>query len=255
MSRLRDVTIGPIKTSGTSRLRSLVAPSVAPPEPVSQAPTPETLTDIQRIQQVPGIQPFLTLDLAPDLIYLLQSEGVEGAIQEAYPIPQPAPGQNDIAEPAAADPQVVVNQQRRSSVRTAFRAGGISNAVLEMVFPGRDPTDEEVAAAASLRANLTEAIYAHGTQRLAALVAEADPRNPSSIIFRHSSQDVHRTTQLVQIELIKNEPDVQERTTIQCACGSGKVRTTTVQTRRADEPPTVFAQCVTCKAKWKMSAA
>lgn len=255
MNRLTDVTIGSLKTTGARRTRTQAPPAAPIPESPVQAAAPEVLNEMQRLQQVPGIQPFLSADLIPDLIYLLQSEGIEGVIQEAYPIPQPPPGQNDIAQPAPVDPQLVKNQQRRSTVKTAFRSSGIRGAVLEMIFPGQEPTEEEVAASANTQSTLIDSIYNHGTQRLAVLVAAANPSDPSSIIFQHPSQNVHRTTQQVQIELIKNEPDVVERTTIQCACGSGRVRTTTVQTRRADEPPTVFAQCVVCKSKWKMSAA
>lgn len=228
---------------------------VALPEPAAPTVMPATLNELQRIQQVPGIQPFLTAGLVPDLIYLLQWEGVEAILQQQYPRPEPPPAQDDIALPAPPDPQTVQNQRRRSSVRTAFRVDGVRGAVLELIFPDQDPTDEEVAAAANAQLELTNTIYDLGTVRLAALVAATDPNNPTSIIFNHPSQDVHRMTQKVELELIKNEPDVVERTTIQCACGSGRVRTTTVQTRSADEPATVFAQCVVCKSKWKMSAA
>lgn len=257
MSRLTDVTIGSLRGAKARRAAAPAPPSAPIPQPPEQAPSQETLNDLQWLQRIPEqtLRPFWQIELIPDLIYLMQFEGVQETIKEAYPIPQPPPGQSDIAPPAPPDPQVVLNQQRRSSVETAFKTRGVQGAVLEMLFPGRDPSEAELAAGAADRDNLTRAIYERGVQRLIVLMQAADPTNPSSIIFQHSSQDVHRSTQQVQIELIKNEPDIEERSTIQCECGSGKVRTTLVQTRRADEPPTVFAQCVVCKSQWKVSAA
>lgn len=256
MKRLTDVNIGSLKQAVTRRTRTAPPAAPLPQQPV-QAPSPETLNEIQWLQRIPEqtLKPFWQVDLIPDLIYLLQSEGVQATIEETYPIPQPPSGQTEISQPAPPDPQVVANQQRRRTVQTAFRSGGVKRAVLEILFPDRDPSSEELAASESAQANLTEAIYSRGIQRLTLLMRATNPLDPASLIFQHPSQDVHRATQQVQIELIKNEPDIEERSTIQCACGSGKIKTTMVQTRRADEPPTIFAQCAVCKSKWKLSAA
>ena len=256
--RLTDVTVGLIKTGTPRRPRQQPPPEVAVsagPQPTAFQPTGD-LSIIQLLQQIPELQPFLIPDLVPDLIYLLQSEGVESLITELYPVPRPPPDQNDIAPPAPPDPQAVANRKRQAVVREAFHRGGIPGATLEIAFPEREPTATEFTETAETRARLAEEIRARGVRGLTALARQADPQTPASIIFNHPSQDVHRSTQKVEIELIKNEPDItDERTVIQCACGSGRVRTVTVQTRSADEPSTIFAQCAKCKRRWQQSAA
>lgn len=83
----------------------------------------------------------------------------------------------------------------------------------------------------------------------------ADPNNPVSIIFNHPSQKFNRETYKIEIDMILNEPEVEERTDMQCECGSRKIQAIPVQMRGADEPPTILARCVVCKTKWRTSAA
>ncbi len=90
----------------------------------------------------------------------------------------------------------------------------------------------------------------YGSQSLQEVLAKADPTDPSSFIFLHPLQEENRTTESIEFELIKNEPTVLERTDMVCECGSKKILTTTKQIRRAYEPATLLAQCVTCKRRW-----
>lgn len=92
----------------------------------------------------------------------------------------------------------------------------------------------------------------YGSQSLQEAIDIADPADPSSFIFLHPLQEENKTTETIEFELIKNEPEVLERTDMVCECGSKKILTTTKQIRRADEPASVLAQCVSCKRRWMM---
>lgn len=236
-ARLTDFK-GTLKSSpGTRRPKVSGLPVLTASSPVS-APAAAVRPEIQVLQQIPGIAPFLTADLIPDMVYLLQYEGVNSTVDQLFPVTI-LQGE---APPAPPNPVDLENRKRRGAVKEAFSMRGLDSALQAMGPPEQ-------------RDMFIQMIYTLGAQRLAELVAAADPLRPASIIFRHSSQDVHRATQKVEIELIKNEPEVEESDTIQCTCGSKKVRTVTKQTRRADEPPTIFATCVVCKKHWQFGAA
>jgi len=95
-----------------------------------------------------------------------------------------------------------------------------------------------------------------GLEAVREAVERADPSDPQSLIFNHPFQDEHRATQKVEIELILNKPEIAERPDTQCiSCGSRRIQTALIQTRRADEALTVFARCVDCNRRWKFSAA
>mgnify|MGYP000922534666 CR=1 FL=1 len=80
-------------------------------------------------------------------------------------------------------------------------------------------------------------------------------KNLNDLIFEDPSQEENKAVDLVSVELIKNEPEIVERSTIQCKCGSRRVRIAVVQMRRADEPPEILAHCITCNNRWSRHAA
>jgi DNA-directed RNA polymerase subunit M/transcription elongation factor TFIIS len=174
--------------------------------------------ELQLISQIPGNQPFLIPDLIPDVIFLLQYEGAK-VFLDTNPI----------------DPNVNI----QILVNLSW------NDFLTAVLPHTQMQRQE----------LINTIYNLGVQPLSVLFSQADPENPSSLIFNHSSQEVHVASQKIEIEIIRNEPEVTDHATEQCVCGSKRIKTTLVQTRSGDEASTVFAECVKCHKKWKFSAA
>jgi len=166
--RLSNLSVGSLKTPAKKAVTGLALPKVTPE--AQQVTTTQQIPEIQLlIQQVPAVQPFLTKELIPDLLYLYQTGGI-GAVQEA--------------------------------------------------------------------------------------VSKADPAHPETLIFNHPSQDAHRATFKVEMDLIQNIPNVVESDDIQCTCGSRRVQISPpIQTRSADEPATYFARCVMCTKQWRFSAA
>jgi DNA-directed RNA polymerase subunit M/transcription elongation factor TFIIS len=229
--RLTNLQVGSLKTNKTRKTRTPQLPSlILQAEQVNQTQTISTIPELTILQQVPGIQPFLTRDLIPDLIYLLQYEGIRALIAV---LPKQSDGKLASSTPITPEELLRVFQNQGwepflSTITTIINA----------------PV-----------ADIISNIYTRGVQQLGVLVAQADPQNPSSIIFRHPSQEVHDKAQEVEFDMIRNEPEVAERDDIQCECGSRRIRPVPVQTRGADEPPTIFAHCVVCKRKWKFSAA
>lgn len=224
--RLKNLQVGPLKTNKPRKPRTTSLQA----EQASQTQTVSSIPELTFLQQVPGIQPFLTRDLIPDLIYLLQYEGIRDLIAS---LPKQPDGKLASSKPIAPEELLKVFQNQGwepflSTIKTMINA---------------------------TVADTASNIYARGVQKLSVLVAQADPQNPSSIIFRHPSQEVHEKAQEVEFDMIRNEPEVAERDDIQCQCGSRRIRPVPVQTRGADEPPTIFALCVVCKRKWKFSAA
>ena len=200
-TRLGTRTIGPLKTVGARRPTRQEAPS---PEVITSIPTNplNIIPEYQLLQRIPGISPYLIPELIPDLIYLLQWEGL----------------------------------QQFPDLIKVFQIRGFS----------------------AIDSSVQLQILNAGVSRLAELITQADPSHPSSIIFQHPSQGVHEQTQKVEIELIKDEPDVEKREDIVCPdkrCASRRVQLVPVQTRSADEPPTIFARCAQCKVQWRFSAA
>jgi len=252
--RLADITVGALKTSTIKRTRQAELPTLAPA--VSQLTLEAAeIPEFQLLQQIPGIKPFLTVDLIPDLINILQYEGIKGLLDQLFPVQLEPEGQDIINEPASINPEVIIYQKKRENIETAFRIGDLEGAIIQIISPGTEPPPPETASIIELKANYKEQIYNLGVQRMTIIVSRANPKNPNSIIFDHSTQNVHRDTEKVEVELILNEPEIVESDVIQCVCGSRRIRTHKVQTRSADEPETVFASCVTCKRNWKFSSA
>lgn len=223
MSRnLANRSIGALR-SGRRRTAQPEVPTVSVAAQVETQNVLLSMPEYQVLLNVPGIQPYLVPALLPDLLYFLTYDGAEALINAYY-------------------------LSRAQELRLAFRNGG-----LDGFFATINPemTSEQ-------RSTLTTELYAQGAQVLAQVINRADPSRPESIIFQHPSQEVHRQTQKVEIDLIKDEPELVERTDIQCRntrCGARRIQTAIVQTRSADEPATVFARCVACKSQWQFSLA
>lgn len=237
--RLSSLSVGPLKTTGQRRPRQRELPSlVLQTKQMVEAQAIMTIPEMAILQQIPGIQPFLTKDFIPDLIYILQLEGVKSVAELIYP------PQTEISAIGAREKTVqnLINQFQINGVE-AVAVAFADNLRTASQLPNQTAQD------------ILNAIYTRGASSLAALIQKADPADPKSIIFTNPSQDVHKKTQEIEIELILNQPDVVERDDITCECGSRRVRAVPVQVRRADEPPTVFAQCVACKRKWRFTQA
>lgn len=190
--------------------------------PAPTAVTTEPIANIpeyELIRSIPGIEYYLLPDYIPDLIYMLKSDGVKDFI-------------NSLTEESA----------RKREIFKTYQEQGWEGFLILM-------------SSIMLPNIITQNVYNFGRLALQQHVANCDPTDPSTIIFRHRSQEIHVATQKVEMDIIKNEPEVVEREDIQCSCGSRKVKTTQKQTRSADEPATVRAMCVTCKKSWQFSAA
>ena len=60
------------------------------------------------------------------------------------------------------------------------------------------------------------------------------------------------TKELKEVAVLKDEPDVHPRTKENCPkCGNNEAYYWMVQTRGADESPTKFYKCTTCKHQWR----
>jgi DNA-directed RNA polymerase subunit M/transcription elongation factor TFIIS len=246
--RLADLSIGSLRGTGTRRRRQAPLPTYQETTPQTTAPQ---IPEFVHLQQVQGITPFLTPDLIVDLIYILRLDGLTNLLNQLYPVPEDT-GVSLVPEPIS--PEVIQNKKRRKEIIDSFKFGGLTNAINEILFPGDTPVENSPQAEEARREYL-ENIYQRGVQELSNLVTKANQNNPSSIIFEHSSQEIHRKTQEIEVELIMNKPEVVEREDIQCQCGSRKIQTTTKQLRSADEPPTVFYRCVECNKNWRSSSA
>jgi DNA-directed RNA polymerase subunit M/transcription elongation factor TFIIS len=55
-----------------------------------------------------------------------------------------------------------------------------------------------------------------------------------------------------QDDFVMNPFEIEEGA-LECRCGSKRVFSYSKQTRSCDEPMTTFAQCMSCKSKWKYS--
>lgn len=229
--RLANLEVGSLKTNRTRRAPTTQLPSlILQAEQATQSQALSNIPEVQILQQIPGIQPFLIRDLIPDLIYLLQYEGSKLLIEA---LPKREDGKLSSNTPITPEELLSVFQNQGWERFLSVLATQINAPVSDIV----------------------NNIYTRGIRRLSILVAQADPKNPNSIIFRHPSQEIHIKTQEIELEIIRNEPEVAERDDLQCACGQRRIRTVTVQTRGGDEAGTVFAECVVCKRKWKFSSA
>jgi len=70
--------------------------------------------------------------------------------------------------------------------------------------------------------------------------------------WNHSCFDDIRNTIQEQDDFVKNPFEIEEGA-LECRCGSKRVFSYSKQTRSCDEPMTTFAQCMSCKSKWKYS--
>lgn len=185
----------------------------------SESKTISSIPELQLISQIPGSQPFLIQDLVPDVLFIFQYEGLKAFLSTL-------PENENIPRP-----QSLLDQTWE--------------ALLEKLqaITGLDQNE------------LTNRIYTYGSQALSQLFARADAMNPSSLVFGHESQDIHVKTREIEIDIIKNEPEVTESATETCACGSKNVKTITVQMRGGDEPATIMARCAKCKLQWRFSSA
>jgi len=248
--RLAELQVGTLRMPSTRQRRGESVTQAVPTAPPVQEPI-QQMTELVYLQQIPGIQPFLTPDLFIDLVYILRRDGLNNLLSDLYPIPDVT---GIVLEPAAIPENVTIHKLRQKAVLEAFQMGGLGNAINQILFPDDLPIEEspEISRA---RNEYLENIYQRGAQELSNMIQAADPANPASIIFNHDSQKVHQRTQQIEIELIKNQPEVIEKEDVQCQCGSRKIQMATKQLRRADEPPTLFYRCVTCNKRWQTSAA
>ena len=70
--------------------------------------------------------------------------------------------------------------------------------------------------------------------------------------WNHTCFDEIRNSLQEQDDFVKNPFEIEEGV-LECRCGSKRVFSYSKQTRSCDEPMTTFAQCMSCKAKWKYS--
>lgn len=217
-TQIGNIKIKSLKRSATQRPAE---PEVPPPSAPTQAqPRAINIPEIPILQQIPGIAPFFTRDLIPDLVYLLQYESAHGVIDG-------------------------IKDRNQTELEGVFKLNGLSGLAAKL-----DPNSPQ---------EMLNKMYTIGAQRLIQLIAKANPKNPSSLIFDHPSQQVHVETLKNEIDLILNEPDVVEEGTIECTaikrdgtvCGSKKVSAVRAQIRRADEPTATFARCLECKHRWQ----
>lgn len=70
--------------------------------------------------------------------------------------------------------------------------------------------------------------------------------------WNHTCFEEIRNSLQEQDDFVKNPFEIEEGA-LECRCGSKRVFSYSKQTRSCDEPMTTFAQCMSCKAKWKYS--
>jgi DNA-directed RNA polymerase subunit M/transcription elongation factor TFIIS len=234
--KLANIHIDPLEQSGSRKTKTRGLPPLqVQTQQSSENQAISSIPELQLISQIPGSQPFLIQDMIPDVVFLLQYEGSKAFIGT---LPKDENRNIITANPtglAVMRPeellQILINQTLDALLVSLQLITGIS------------PND------------LLTRIYNLGLQVLAGLFGRADPLNPSSLIFGHESQEIHVKTREIEIDIIKNEPEVTESATETCACGSKNVRTVPVQMRGGDEPATILARCGKCKLQWRFSSA
>ena len=99
----------------------------------------------------------------------------------------------------------------------------------------------------SLKPDLLFMYETRGKEFILEAIAEADPSNPSSIIFNNPLQKNNRLLNEMQHFMYYTDEDEQESLSLQCMkCKSRSVSYNIKQTRGRDEPPTIFAKCNIC---------
>jgi len=197
--------------------------------------TISSIPELQLISRIPGSQPYLIQDLVPDVIFLLQYEGSKAFI-ESLP--------KDDVGLIFVDTTGLIPKRPKAVLQILIDQTWDALLMSLKTITGLEPNE------------LLNRIYNLGLQKLAELFAAADPLNPSSLIFGHESQEIHVKTREIEIDIIKNEPEVTESATEKCgSCKSKNVRTVPVQMRGGDEPATILARCGNCKLQWRFSSA
>ena len=103
--------------------------------------------------------------------------------------------------------------------------------------------------------DLLDILNKDGELELISMIQKYHQENESevtNILFYNKHQQVHKHTQEVEKELIKNVPDVQESDDYVCAnrdCRSKKVRLVRKQKRGADEMESTYISCTKCGRK------
>lgn len=233
-SKLANLKIGPLKAINSRKPDAQVPSSIISAQQSIENRLLSSPQELQLIVKIPGSGPFLIADQIPDVIFLLQYEGANAFMETL---------------PKDANGKILVENTAVNSEKSEVLLESFLNQTWEIFI------SELHSITGIQRQELQIRILNAGVQPLSVLFAQADPQNPTSLIFKHPSQTIHVETQKIEIDIIKNEPEISEREDIQCSCGSRRVRTVPVQIRRADEPPTIFAQCVSCKLRWAFSSA
>lgn len=186
----------------------------------------QSIPEIELLQSVPGIGPFLVVpELIPDMVYIYQLEGVQSAVQQMFPGSNPM--HREIIE---VFQRSTLSETARYIADTFIKLGGSPEITAELIW---------------------QVMNRDGIAKFASLIATSDPNKPESFIWLHQSQDSFKNIQKVEVELIKNEPDVVERTDIKCAgCKQTRIRTVPIQLKRADEASDYLATCVSCRRHW-----
>jgi DNA-directed RNA polymerase subunit M/transcription elongation factor TFIIS len=171
--------------------------------------------DIQFIRSITNMEPFIIPELIPDLIYMMKYEGIK-SITDDYEMIQ------------------------------IFEAFGFETFVAK--YLEKFDVDQET---------LITTIYNSGGTILMNKALEADPKNPKSIMFILPFQDVNAKTQEIEYTIKYKDPEIPVNATVSCkyGCSGKRVKTISVQMRRADEAATVVAYCGECRKQWRFSSA
>lgn len=249
--KLSNLNIGPLKIVETRKPKPQTPSTVSSTQPSVKTQVLAIPQELQIIAQIPGSGPYLTVDLLPDTVFLLQYEGSKAFLET---LPKDENGNIVVGNLEPIKPnallQTLVNQTWEMFLTSLYPYTQLQPSEIQTRI-----YNEGIQPLSILFAQTTQSDYSSQVAQGIPSNQITQVRNPTLLVFEHSSQDIHVKTQKIEIEIIKNEPEVVERDDIQCACGSKRVRAVPVQIRRADEPPTIFAQCVKCKLRWNFSSA
>ncbi len=186
----------------------------------------QSIPEIELLQNVPGIGPFIAIpEFIPDMVYVFQLEGLNSVMAQMFPGSNPL-----LKEVSDVFRRSTINETVKYISDLYTRLGGTTTIAPELIL---------------------QILNRDGITRFSTIIAAADPLKPESVIFEHPSQEIFKTIQKVEAELIKNEPDVIESTDIKCAgCKQSKVKKTPVQLRSADEAADWLITCVVCHRHW-----
>ena len=220
---------GPLKSTAPKRSALIVPITSLQEQELTQEQVLMNLPEVQPLMAVHGIQPFIRPDLVADLIDMYQWGGISHVIATL-----------NLDDPDQT-PAELLNELMLTYAEQGL--AGLSESINEIrrIQPEVDlPT--------------LEGIFREGAvTSLTELIQRSDPADPTSIIFNHPTQRLNQETEKVDIDMIRNEPEVAERFDMDpCECGSRKIRPRTVQHRGGDESWDIYATCVVCKRDWKV---